>query len=273
MNPGFDHAPRQGGPAVPHGATPTNPAVAWIYQGLWGVLTGLLRVPRDPPRLPHEPGDTEHLTLRPSPRYLTYLKLGWAIIAAVLSLAWLSVSIILFASEPLAGLIVCPLLAITLALPLFISFLSLHLRFDTTWYLLSDRSMRIRRGAWVVHETSITYENIQQVAVSQGPLQRFLGISIVVVTTAGGGSGLPGHGGGMGAHLGLLEGLEDAERIRELVLARQRASRTAGLGDEAHDGGHDHHAPSPRARPLLDARHVEALREIRSILKSQKDPA
>jgi hypothetical protein len=46
-------------------------ATTWIYEGLWGVLTRWLRVPRTPPSLPVREG--EKLTaFRPSPGYLQY---------------------------------------------------------------------------------------------------------------------------------------------------------------------------------------------------------
>ena len=64
---------------------------------------------------------------------------------------------------------------------------AMHLRYDTTWYVLTNRSLRIRRGIWMIHETTITYENVQNVSVNQGPLQRIFGIADVLVQTAGGG--------------------------------------------------------------------------------------
>ena len=46
---------------------------------------------------------------------------------------------------------------------------------------------RIRRGIWIIHETTITFENVQNVVVQQGPLQRWYGIANVLIETAGGG--------------------------------------------------------------------------------------
>ncbi len=115
---------------------------------------------------------------------------------------------------------------------------------------------------------TITFENIQNVTVTQGPLQRWFGIANVLVDTAGGGGGAAkeAHGqASLGAHRGLIEGIADAPRIRDLLLARLRRSRTAGLGDEAHE------RPSPmRARPAPAWRpeHLAALREIREALRA-----
>jgi membrane protein YdbS with pleckstrin-like domain len=101
---------------------------------------------------------------------------------------------------------------------------------------VSDRTLRIRRGIWLLHETTITYENIQNIRVSQGPLQRWYGIGDVLVETAGGGGG--GAEGGAGImHRGLIEGVDNANEIRDLILGHLRKTRTAGLGDElAVDG-------------------------------------
>ncbi len=114
-------------------------------------------------------------------------------------------------------------------------FIGLHLRYDTTWYVMSERSMRIRRGLWVIEETTITFENVQNVKLTQGPLQRHFGIADVMVDTAGGSSGGKRERGRTG-HQGVIEGVtqEDAARLRDIILARLRRSSSAGLGDEDH---------------------------------------
>ena len=75
-----------------------------------------------------------------------------------------------------------------LVAPDVIAYVAIHLRYDTTWYVLTDRSLRIRRGIWIIHETTISFENVQNVEVRQGPLQRYFGIADVIVQTAGGGA-------------------------------------------------------------------------------------
>ncbi len=114
------------------------------------------------------------------------------------------------------------------------AYIAIHLRYDTTWYVLTDRSMRIRRGIWNIHETTITFENIQNIHLSQGPLQRHYGIADLVVQTAGGGSATGPHGEQLntGAHIGILEGLDHAEQVRDLIMQRLKSLKTTGLGDE-----------------------------------------
>lgn len=110
------------------------------------------------------------------------------------------------------------------------------LDFDQRWYIATDRSLRIREGIWRVREMTLTFANIQQMTVRQGPVQRFLGISDLVVTTAGGGgsAGAPAEAGQAKSepvHMGILRGVSNAEQIRDLILSRMRQLKDAGLGD------------------------------------------
>lgn len=250
----------------------------WFYRGVWGVLTGWFRVPDRPPTLPVLGGEKID-AFQPDPGFLRYLKvLFWIPLIAFelgISVGWL----VLLVAVPIAGLVAAPLVLVLLVAPVAVGYLALHLRYDTTWYVMTDRSLRIRRGIWIIHETTITFENVQNVSVNQGPLQRLFGISNVLVQTAGGGSGGHPHGahggGSMGAHQGLIEGIADALRIRNAILQRLKRSRSAGLGDEADTPGlhgPGPHGPGPHATPSggprLHAEHLVVLREIRDALKA-----
>jgi len=208
----------------------------WCYGGLWGILTGWFRVPQQPPSLPSLHGE-QHDTFRPADGFLRYLKLQFWILLVIIDLLVLVVWIGITVAVPMVGIVLAiPALVIAIV-PDIVAYLAIHLRFDTTWYVLSDRSLRIRRGIWVIHETTITFENVQNISVRQGPLQRYFGIADVLVETAGGGGSAaqPGHSAAAatGPHTGLIEGVADASRIRDLLMNRLRQSRTAGLGDEA----------------------------------------
>lgn len=243
--------------------------VEWVYEGLWGVLVRWLRVPRKAPDLPVAAGDSI-LMLRPAREWLRYLKAQFVLthlFVGMVDLALLVGLIAAFiAAPPVGALLVIPYVAFV-ALPPAIAYLALHVRYDSTWYVLTNRSMRIRRGIWVIHETTITYENIQNVTVNQGPLERFFGIANVVVKTAGGGGmeGHPGHA-SMSSHVGLLEGLTNANEIRELIQSRARQSAAAGLGDEPE---HDT-PPRPNREPSswpVGTEHLATLRQIRDTLR------
>lgn len=110
-----------------------------------------------------------------------------------------------------------------------------RLEFEQHWYIVTDRSLRIRTGILRLKESTMSFANIQQVEVKQGPLQRLLGLSDVRVQSAGGGT--PDHDkGGESMHLGIFHGVDNPDEIRDLILARLRRFRQAGLGD--HDDVH-----------------------------------
>lgn len=248
-----------------------------MYQALKSLLLRVLRVPHepDPPA-----GTAESLRVfRASRRYLQYRLIPWAI-----AQAWF-VALALFAfvslQGALAGADVAPWLRrlvsvvetfgwIALVGGVLVSYATIRLDFEMRYYMVTDRSLRIREGVWEVHEMTMTFANIQNISIEQGPLQRLFGIADVRVQSAGGGGmGQSAHGGGKkGAmrdlHVGWFRGVDDAQAIRDLVLDRLKRLRDAGLGD--HDDVAQHEpqhsvasqhssAPGPRVallRELLD---------------------
>nr|AHZ45618.1 membrane-flanked domain containing protein [uncultured bacterium] len=209
-------------------------AAAWIYRGVWASVVALFRVPPQPPTLPAA-GEPVR-SIRPAAGYLRYLKfLFWVLLIpgdVLPILGWIAVSL---AAPVLGAVLAVPFLAL-IVLPDIVAYVGIHLRYDTTWYVLTDRSLRIRRGILNIHETTISFENVQNVEVRQGPLQRWFGIADVLVTTAGGGMashGKHGQTSNLGAHVGLLQGLDDAPAVRDQILACVERTRAGGLGDEA----------------------------------------
>jgi membrane protein YdbS with pleckstrin-like domain len=201
--------------------------------------------------------------MRPAIGYLRYLKcLFWiALIPADILpiVAWVAIGI----AVPVLGAVLAVPAVALIVLPDIVAYVGIHLRYDTTWYVLTDRSLRIRRGILNVHETTISFENVQNVEVRQGPLQRHFGIADVLVTTAGG--GVAQHGKGhqsstLGAHVGLLQGLDDAPAVRNQILACVERTRASGLGDERP---HRLDGPGPIGTADLSPQHVAVLREIR----------
>ena len=164
-------------------------------------------------------------------------------------------------------------------------------RYGTMWYAVGDRSVRIRKGLWTISEVTITYENVQNVKITQGPLQRFFGISTIQIETAGGGtqkssshhqggaavllgllqallvlipggaalSGVGWHGSGKREAPGTMVGIGNPQRIRETILHHVRRSKSAGLGDESRP-----------ARRLITPAHVAALHAIRGKLRGNR---
>lgn len=117
-----------------------------------------------------------------------------------------------------------------------VTYAMVRLDYELRWYVVTDRSLRIRTGTWKVQEMTMSFANIQHVAVSQGPLQRLLGLADVQVRSAGGGGdqhAQPGQAESM--HQGLFHCVDNAEAIRDLILERLRRFREAGLGDPEDD--------------------------------------
>ena len=77
----------------------------------------------------------------------------------------------------------------------------------------------------------MSFANLQQVVVTQGPLQRLLGLADVRVQSAGGGGDTHEKGGGDSLHTGVFHGVDNAGEIRDLILERLRHFRETGLGD------------------------------------------
>jgi uncharacterized membrane protein YdbT with pleckstrin-like domain len=135
-----------------------------------------------------------------------------------------------------------------------------RLDYELRWYIVTDRSLRIRTGVWNVRESTLTFANIQQISVGQGPLQRLLGIYDLEVTTAGGGSG-GGHHGQLGTqgesmHRGFFHGIDNAPEVRAMMLDRLRHLRDTGLGDP--DEAHHEEAGTPQSSTAL----LDAVREL-----------
>lgn len=105
-----------------------------------------------------------------------------------------------------------------------------RLDYEMRWYIVTDRSLRIRSGVWSIQESTMSFANLQQVEVTQGPLQRLLGLADVKVQSAGG-SDNP-HGKPQDElHTGYFHGVDNATEIRDLILERLRRFRDSGLGD------------------------------------------
>src|SRR5262245_61529292 len=209
-------------------------AAETFYGHLWNILESWFKVPKDPPELPAESLD-DVKSFRPAPGFLRYLKFLFWLVLVLIDGTILLVWFVIFVAVPwLGALLALPAAAVAI-LPDIIAYVAIHLRYDTTWYVIGRRSLRIRRGIWIINETTITFENVQNIHITQGPVQRIFGIADLIVETAGGGSAKGAHGETLSnAHVGMIEGIDNAEELRTLILGRLRQSRSAGLGDEDH---------------------------------------
>ena len=242
-----------------------------MYQAGKSLMLRLLRVPPEP----HPPeGSAGSLrTFRASPSYYRYRMLGWTIgngwlvIVALVVLTGVSAGLAR-AEAPRAvrlGLTVLESFGlIGLVSGIILSYVTMRLDYEMRWYMVTDKSLRIREGVWHVHEMTMTFANIQNLSISQGPIQRLFGIADLRVQSAGGGGaqavqGKEHQGAPRDLHVGYFKGVDNAQAIRDLVLQRLKLLRDAGLGD--HDDAHASGAPhAPVAAP---AEMLAALRELR----------
>lgn len=149
---------------------------------------------------------------------------------------------------------------IALGLQIPFTFAVLRLDYDMRWYIVTDRSLRIREGVVNVVEKTMTFRNIQNISIRQGPMQRALGIADVEVRTAGGGASRPSEGKQKGVgeemHVATFRGVDNAEAIRDVIAERLRRYRDSGLGDPD-----DAHATGPSGT-AADAAALDAAREL-----------
>ncbi len=135
------------------------------------------------------------------------------------------------------------------------TFLEQRWNYELRWYIVTDRSLRIRGGIWSTHELTTTFANIQEIRVSSGPLQKLLGLADVEVHSAGGGSSGP-HG-SQGGHVARFEGLDNANEIRDYLVDSLRRYRDSGLGE----------ADKEKTGPVVAAEVVlDEVRQLRAAL-------
>ncbi len=209
---------------------PAHRSAEWVYQGVWSVLADCFMVPKHAPTLPAAP-DEFYRSFHPSRRYLSYLKMVFWMMTLLVDGAILVLWVVVMISSPLiAAVIAIPMLVVAVV-PDIVAYVAIHLRYDTMWYVMTDRSLRLRRGIWTIMEHTITYENVQNVYLTRGPIQQLFGFATIVVETAGASGGEHGNVHAVG-NKAILEGIAEPEEIRDLILERVRKSRTAGLGDD-----------------------------------------
>lgn len=212
-----------------------------LYESLKEPLLHLLKVPTEPPEPPLGSAGSVQIH-KPSPKYLTLqLAIHFASMAAALSFEILGWAL---APTPaatrvmafLSGLIIVATLAVAV-----VRYFLVRLDYDLRFYILTDRSLRIRRGALSMEESTFTFANVQNLSLQQGPLERLLGIAHLHIETAGGGSSSAKRDSGDNmSHKGRLEGIELARAIelRDHMLRLVTGYADSGLGERA--------VPAPR---------------------------
>jgi membrane protein YdbS with pleckstrin-like domain len=140
--------------------------------------------------------------------YFTFEVVALAIVLAVAGL--LAITGVLFEMNPLV-----PLVGGAIALVVF-GYLTWWIPafYRTAAYRFTDDEVEYRRGVFFQQKTTVPYNRITNVGISQGPIERFVNAGAVGIHTAG-------YGGQMGAEL-TIGGVSDFEDIQEQILDRVR---------------------------------------------------
>lgn len=230
-----------------------NTFIDWIKE----LVFPLLKIESTTPKIPHgHERDTNLQVLRADKSYLRYLQFWLWVYAAGLLPGIIVLSIVgIMALSPMVELILFPI-KIFLIAKLLVMVVVTRISFDLRWYIITDTSITVRQGAWTIREITVSYQNIQNVSVSQGPLERYFGFANLQIDTAGSG-GAHAHGKGENPNRAVLRGIINAPQIRDTILDNLRAFRNSGLGDPDDVAAHAPTTVNPR-RGLLQEIATEA---------------
>ena len=150
-----------------------------------------------------------------------------------------------------------------------VSYALVRLEYESHWYIVTDRSLRIRSGIIRIQESTMSFANAQQVTVSQNLVQRLLKLADVRVQSAGGGGQEHGDSEAHSTHIGIFHSVDNAVEIRDLVLDRLRRFRAAGLGDP--DDFHDSAIHKKASAAASSSDTVAAARELLDAARSLRN--
>lgn len=249
-----------------------------MYSAFRQLCERWLRIPPEPEAPPGDEASAR--VFRAAPKYLQYLLVIWGIrttfsvLFASIPMVFLGVMFVNSGSRDRTMPIV--ILAIELMVLTFLVLHSLltlaivHLDFEKRWYVVTNRSLRIREGVATVREITFTFANIQNLSVTQGPIQRMLGIADLKVETAGGGSVVARHPQqqqmALNLHTAYFRGIDNADEVKHLIGERMRGHRDAGLGD--HDDHHVASVPVHAAVPAVTEALEAVLAEAKALRRA-----
>src|SRR5258706_1563771 len=196
-----------------------------MYSAFRLACERLLRIPHDPEPPPGDEASTR--TFRAAPNYYKYLLAIWGIRAfgslfipcVALTPALIGLAISSKRGTHVGFVIVLVLTIVIIGFLLVLNLFGLavlKLEYEKRWYMVTDRSLRIREGVIFVREMTVNFANIQNISISQGPIQRALGIADLRVDTAGGG-GSSGNQVGQNLHTAWFRGVDNANDVRQLI--------------------------------------------------------
>jgi uncharacterized membrane protein YdbT with pleckstrin-like domain len=130
-------------------------------------------------------------------------------------------------SPRLLTLYVLRSLALCLLGPWFlIAIVPLYFRYHTLRYRFDDEGVAMSWGILWRRETYLTYARIQDIHISRGLFERWLGLGTIQVQTAAGSAG---------AEMG-IEGLAEYEQVRDYLYSRMRGATQHSSTTAAPEG-------------------------------------
>lgn len=235
-----------------------------IYDLIKGALLALMRCPIGPPDPPAGTPPSVQI-FRASKNYLLFNLAGIAIVFFIFTLCFLIFALLMTQDQKVAeARFLIWLLPTGIALFGVLAFFLTRLEYDMRYYVVTDRSLRIREGVWTITEVTLTFANVQHLEIKQGPVQQMLGIADLVVRTAGGSAPASNEvtlSARRQGHRGVFRGIENASEIRDQINFLLKQYRHAGLGDPEE---------RRKARPQVKSwnpQALELLKEIRGELR------
>jgi len=124
-------------------------------------------------------------------------------------------------------------------------------------FLFTEGEIVVVRGVWWKHKSTVPYNRITNIDISQGPLSRRFGLAKIRVQTAG--YSATGAGGAMAE--AQISGVKNFEEVKDFILGMVRRIRPVAVEAAAEPA-----APTETAEQML-----AELRKIREILE-QRSP-
>jgi hypothetical protein len=125
-----------------------------------------------------------------------------------------------------------------------------YFRYHTLTYRFDEEGVHMAWGILFRTEINLTYRRIQDINVTRGILQRWLGLANVTIQTASASSAAM-----------VIEGIPDYQGLRDFLYLRMRGAR----GDTPPD------SPAQTAAPARDDQLASALRDVRDELAALRE--
>jgi uncharacterized protein len=189
---------------------------------------------------------------KPAPSLVTWLLTDFILFFLLVMSFTVFPVFLVSGSEP----VVLVIIGIIIIVPVVAFVAWVRLYFRSMWYELRDDEMSWKRGVWFRTTGVVPYNRITNIDVRQGPIMRALGISTLSVQTAGySGQAVPEI---------RIEGIEQAEELRELIRSLVRQPGTNG------DGTGGAPARTQTGALTVDQKILDELVRIRQLLETQR---